>query len=364
VRVLHISPTYFGDRSYVGGGERYAYELARAMARTGEVVFLSFAAKAASHWDGPLRVEYLRRSLFFRNNPLSGSPFSHRFGKWTQWADAIHCHQAHTLGTDLAIILSRLRGKRCFVTDLGGGHSYALSNYLPLDRWVHRFLLISEYSRRLWQRDSHNGTAERLDVIYGGVDCEQFKPAEVRKSDRTLFVGRLLPHKGIDYLIDAVADDTPLDVVGRVYHDEYFNLLKAKSAGKPVTFFHRVTDDELVQKYREALVTVLPSVYQNCYGHCTEVPELLGLVVLESLACGTPVIVTNVASLPEVVEDGVTGFVVPPNDPKAIHDRMSYLRSHPELAVEMGRRGRDMVLRQFTWDAVVRRCLEAYGQSN
>jgi len=96
-------------------------------------------------------------------------------------------------------------------------------------------------------------------------------------------------------------------------------------------------------------------------GERTVVPELLGLVVLESMACGTPVIVTRVASLPELVEDGVTGFVVPPNDPGAIRDRLEYLSAHPEAVERMGRLARERVAREFTWDAVAERCLRAYG---
>jgi glycosyltransferase involved in cell wall biosynthesis len=64
--------------------------------------------------------------------------------------------------------------------------------------------------------------------------------------------------------------------------------------------------------------------------------------------------------MPEVVEDGVTGFVVPPNDPAAIGERLAWLAAHPDRAAVMGVAGRERVLRHFTWDAVVSRCLAAY----
>jgi glycosyltransferase involved in cell wall biosynthesis len=79
------------------------------------------------------------------------------------------------------------------------------------------------------------------------------------------------------------------------------------------------------------------------------------------MACGTPVIVTRVASLPELVEDGKTGFVVPPNDAAALREGIETLRRDRALAAEMGRRARAAVLERFTWPAVVRRCLQAYG---
>src|SRR5207249_2587680 len=92
-------------------------------------------------------------------------------------------------------------------------------------------------------------------------------------------------------------------------------------------------------------------------------PELLGQTLLEAMACGAPVICTTVASLPEIVKDGVTGLVVPPNNPAELRSAIQWLRNHPEAGAAMGTAGRDWVLRQFTWPAVVARCLEIYRGS-
>jgi glycosyltransferase involved in cell wall biosynthesis len=90
-------------------------------------------------------------------------------------------------------------------------------------------------------------------------------------------------------------------------------------------------------------------------------PELLGLTLLESMACGTPVICTEVGSMPELVDDGVTGFVVPPNDPLALRDRIDYLRQNSDLAQQMGQAAREKVLNHFTWEAVAKHCLAIYS---
>ena len=66
--------------------------------------------------------------------------------------------------------------------------------------------------------------------------------------------------------------------------------------------------------------------------------------------------------MPEVVEDGVTGFVVPPNNPEQLRHRVAWLAEHPMEATEMGERARNSVLAKFTWPAVVRRCLEIYAR--
>ena len=361
MKVLHISPTYFSNQSFIGGGERYAYELAKAMAQKEEVVFLSFANEPSEQREGALFVEHIQRSVFLGSHSLGANPFSSRFMKWIRWADVIHCYQVHTINTDMAVILGKMLGKKVFVTDLGGGDKFALSYHLPILKRVNAFLLISEYSKRLWERTPLKSRPESLQVIYGGVDTEKFCPANGTKNRQALFVGRILPHKGIDYLIEAVDRTWALDVVGKVYHEQYFDLLKAKSKDKAVRFHVGIGDEKLVEKYRESLVTVLPSVYEDCYGGRTVVPELLGLTVLESMACGTPVIVTEVGSLPEIVEDRVTGFLIPPNKPSAIREKIDFFLANPDIAVEMGKRGREEILKRFTWDAVAKRCLEAYG---
>ena len=359
MKVLHITPTFFDDRSYIGGGERYPYELAKTMSAHADVTFLSFADHASSSKDGNLNVEYIPRSILFNKHPLFGNPHSIKLLNRIRSADVIHCYQVHMIVTDIAIVLSKMFGKKIFVTDLGGGHKYAPSSYFPILKLPDSFLLISQYSKTLWQQPD-SGAPKRIEVIYGGVDLEKFSPGPECNKERALFVGRILPHKGIDYLVDAINNHLSLDVVGRVYHKKYFDFLKEKSKDKDVHFETNVNDEELVNKYRSAQVTVLPSVYTNCYGDTTIIPELLGLVVLESMACGTPVIVTDVAALPEFVENGVTGFIVPPNNPKAIEEKLDYLRTNPEMAIEMGMRARESVKTKFTWNAVAERCLNAY----
>ena len=100
------------------------------------------------------------------------------------------------------------------------------------------------------------------------------------------------------------------------------------------------------------------------YGDETTVPELLGQTLLEAMACGTPAVCTDVASMPEVVVDQQTGFVVPPNDPSALRARLAFLRDNSESAAEMGRAGRKRVLTHFNWRSVVDKCMNAYTSTN
>jgi glycosyltransferase involved in cell wall biosynthesis len=252
--------------------------------------------------------------------------------------------------------LGRLIRKRVFVSDLGG-RGWDISGYICTDRWFHGHLHISEHSRKVFSQVNYS----RARVIYGGVDTERFRPDPgVAKENTVLFVGRLLPHKGINYLIEAIPSDIDLQVIGQPYDAKYYALLKSIAKDKRVEFRHDCDDTALIRSYQKALCVVLPSVYQTVYGERTQIPELLGQTLLEGMACGLPAICTNVASMPEIVVDGVTGFVVPPNDPAALREKLIWLRDHPQEARRMGEAGRARVLERFTWPAVVQRCLDAY----
>jgi glycosyltransferase involved in cell wall biosynthesis len=92
------------------------------------------------------------------------------------------------------------------------------------------------------------------------------------------------------------------------------------------------------------------------------VSELLGLVVLEAMASGTPVICSRTGGLPEVVQHGVTGFLVEPGNVEELRDRLDELLGDPQLTTAMGRRARELVLERFTWKRCAQRCLEVYEE--
>jgi glycosyltransferase involved in cell wall biosynthesis len=339
----------------VGGAERYAEELARAMARRVRTTLVAFGTEERRERQGALEIWTLGRTHFVRGEP--NNPISRRLVPALRPATIVHCHQQHVVASSAAAAFCRLTGRRVFVTDLGGG-GWDVSAYVRTDAWFHGHLHISQYSRRVFGHERE----PRAHVILGGVDTARFAPdPRVTRRGGVLFVGRVLPHKGVDHLIRGLPPGVELLVMGSAPNEPYLHDLHALASGKPVRFQHDADDHTLVRAYREALCVVLPSVYRTMYGRTTTVPELLGQTLLEAMACGTPVIGTDVASIPEVIEDGVTGFLVPPSDPGALGQAIMKLRDDPALAAQMGAAGRARVERRFTWDAVVERCLEIYG---
>lgn len=356
VRVTHVVPALFAaDGGVLGGAERYALELARHMAERVPTRLVTFGPQTRAFHDGNLDVKVLGKPWRVRGQ--QGNPFAFRLLGEVRRADVIHCHQQHILASSLLAACCRLTGRRVFVSDLGGG-GWDISAYLSTDRWYHGHLHISEYSRSVFR---HAGKPW-AHVILGGVDTVKFSPDHaIAREDTVLFVGRLLPHKGINYLVEALPSDMPLEIIGQPYDPPFAAELHRLAAGKQVRFRANCDDRELVHAYRRALCLVLPSVYGSPFGHDTRVPELLGQTLLEAMACATPVLGTDVASLPEVVHHGVTGFIVPPNHPDTLREKLLWLRDHPREARAMGEAGRQRVLERFTWPEVVRRCLELYS---
>lgn len=339
--VALVIPTHFDASSVIAGAERYAFELGRALARRVPTNLITFGNENQVREYGPLRVEY-HRALCYVGGTVN--PVSFRFLGSLSAVDVIHCLQVRTIVTEVAALYGRWRGKRVFVTDLAGGVRYNLTSILPVWRGLAGALAVSEFNRR-----GHPEWPANTRVIYSGVDTERFAPDGRGGRARVLFVGRLLPFKGVDVLIQAVDGLAPLDVVGQPYDAQYAARLEGLAHGKPVTFHRAMSDDELIRAYQAARLTAIPSLVEG--GLTTAV---------ESMACGTPVVATRVGSMPELVEDGETGFLVPPDDPPALRERIVHLLEHPEVAAAMGRAGRARVLERFTWDAVADRCLAAY----
>jgi len=353
--VTHIVPALFRTSDgIIGGAERYACELARNMADVVPTTLVSFGDSDAEETIGHLKVKVLGNPHFVRGqrkNPISLSLFE------TVWdADVVHCHQQHVLASSATAMLRRLAKRKVFVSDLGGG-GWDISGYLSTDRWYNGHLHISEYSRAI----SKQSDDPRGHVILGGVDTQKFSPNwDCPRSETVLFVGRLMPHKGVNYLIEAIPEGMSLSIIGRPYDQRFVDDVRILAHGRKVTLHDDCGDADLVAAYRSASCIVLPSVYTDMYGSKSRVPELLGQTLLEGMACGIPAICTSVASMPEIVVDGVTGFVVPPNDSGALREKLHWLRDNPERARVMGEAARQRIMDHFTWPLVVKRCLEIY----
>ena len=353
MRVLHITPTYFHAESIVGGGERFPLELARAMGKYVETTVVSFGVEPKTiTLSDKVQLKVYRR--WNQANPIN--PRNPVFLKDLWNADVIHCHQYFTIPTNVAVIAGKLLAKKVFATDLGGA-GWNVAFHVNLTRWLDGYLLCSQNSASLAP-----DCLAPIQIIYAGCDTELYRPTRP-KERKVMFVGRFIAIKGIEVLIEAMPPDVPLHIIGTPYDERYYQDLKGLASGKNVSFCTGLSDQEIVDEYSSAVACVLPAVSRTMYGDVCQNAQLFALPLVEAMACETVPIATDLFAHPEIIEDGVTGFLVPPNDPAALRARIEHVLGHEAEAREMGRRGRAVVKDRFSWDAVAKRCLQAYGHA-
>jgi glycosyltransferase involved in cell wall biosynthesis len=358
VRVIHLAPTPFGQGGLFGGGERYPLELARALATQVDCELITFGRHGSVVQESAgLRIRTLRTLGWLGGHPAH--PFAPGLFGALRGAHIVHTHHMRSLPSRMAALRGRVRGQRLAVTDHGlQGDSWL--GLLP--RLFDLFLTVSAYSACQLK-----SPPSRTRVIFGGADPVRYAPDPLQTRHGVLFVGRLTPHKGIDRLLQALPDGAQLRVVGSTGHDrqaperDYPRLLQLLADGLNVEFVGAAADDELPALYRSAQVLVLPSVERTCYGRVVNTSELLGLVVLEAMASGTPVVASRIGGVPEIIADGETGFLVPPGDIAALRERLEQVLGDPLLARRLGANARAAVLERFTWTTVAERCLAAYA---
>lgn len=363
MKVIYITPTYFSDRSLIGGAERYASSLAYLMAKRVQTTLVSFGSQRQSYQEGDLSVE-----VFPVKDPIYGNMMNSinlRYISSLLNGTIIHVHHIYTLVSDVSCLISFLLGKQVFVTDHGGGGSLVISHKLPVFRCYKSLVAQSEYTLSFIPEQ----LSQKAMVIKGGVDTNQFYPlSTVEKEKKILFVGRILPHKGINYLIEGFKllgdSDYKLTILGQVKGEcsqRFYNDLKALCEGLSVEFIQDADDYCLLQEYRSSTVTVLPSVHTTCYGDYTPVPELMGFTLLESQACGTPVICTDAGAMHEFVDKGKTGLIVDQNSGQAIADALRYfIQLSPQDYQGYQHRCRAWIETYFSWSIVIKKHLELY----
>lgn len=350
VKLLLIAP-YFPPQS--GGLENYAFNIARSLMQTYdyEVVVVTSnpnEKKQIIEYYCGIKVYRLPVMLLISNTPINPS--------WylkikriidMEKPDIINSHQPVPFIGDLAAFLA---GSIPFVLTYHSGTMK--KNKIPAD------IIISLYEKFILPHTAKKATkiicasnfvrntilkkyAFKSIVIHPGTDVSLFKPSSTIARDKNLvlFICRYkIMHKmkGLYYLLDAikVLPEVKLCIVGEKgdFIDERILSVGIKR-GK-----------DLVEEMQKASLVVLPSLAHM---------ESFGMVLIEAMACQAPVIGTIIGGIPEVINDGIDGFLVPPKDSNALALAISKILADKELAARMGRAGEAKVKEKFTWDTRV-----------
>lgn len=275
-----------------------------------------------------------------------------------------HCDIIHVHWT-LAALAARIGSfyhRRPYVATLHGSEIYNLRN-----RWwgplFNRLALsqckkIIAITQAIADAAITQGVSPHLiEIIPIGINIERFKPSGKEREPFILFCGSLIPRKGVNYLLDAMAlvfkkvPEYRLVIVGTGPDCESLNR-QAQSLGisERVDFIGGQSQDQVRDWMQRAKLFVLPSLN-----------EALGIVLLEAQACGTPCVATHVDGIPEMVSTG-SGILVPPADPQALAQAMLTLLSDGNLWQSFSINGRTWAEKSLhTWDKVAQELMRIFN---
>lgn len=278
--------------------------------------------------------------------------------------DIVHLHEPFM--PMLCTTVLRLSG----TVNIGTFHAHAGSPGYELGRPFSTFLL-RRWARRLQGRIAVSQPAQQFaskylpgdyTVIPNGVDLARFSP-DVAPIDRfgdgklnILFVGRLEKRKGLNYLLEAyrqVRKEVPesrLIVVGpgTRLRRKYEKTISREDI-KDVVFVGQVDHDELPRYYRTADVFCAPATSR----------ESFGIILLEAMAMGKPIVASNIEGYASVLTTGKEGLLAPPRDAGGLAESLTTLLTDPAMRREMGEKGR-MTAARYSWQHVARRVFDYY----
>lgn len=310
-------------------------------------------------------------------------------------ADVVHCHTwyAHwggilaklNYGIPLVITVHSLEPLRPWKREqLGGGYDFTCWLERTALEMADAVIAVSQDTRRDVER-FFNIRPERMHVIYNGIDLEEYRAVTTHDSLQrlgvnpakpyVLFVGRITRQKGIIHLVNAIrhfdpgfqivlcagAPDTP-----EIALEMKEAVSRAQAEHGDVVWIEEMVDVRTkVELYSNAAVFVCPSIY-----------EPFGIINLEAMACGTPVVASSVGGIKEVVVHGETGYQVPleqvqgssfePVNPaqfsRDLADRINALMADPVKRRAFGQAGRQRVEALFGWPAIARQTADLYLQ--
>ncbi len=362
MRIVQVSPWFY---PHLGGVESHVATLSRELvARGHEVTVVTSLADASS----PER-EDMAGVHVLRVKPrvvLMRTPVVPRMRAVLRAlpADVVHAHLPPPLNAHYAADASATRGIPFVVTYhcdveipsfFGSFVESAYRRSIGADtlRQAARVIVTTRTyaatSRAVWR---HSPT-----VIPNAVDERRFRPENdggpVREKlgiaaghPLVLLVGRIVPHKGVEHFIEAAryVPEARFLVAGEGSSLAHMRrLVESFGLADRVQFLGRVSEANLPRLYAACDVFVLPSVSRL---------EAFGIVALEAMATGKPVVVADIPGVREVVEDGREGLLADPVNPQDLAAKIRRLLADPNLRADMGRRGREKVLSTFTIERV------------
>ncbi|PIV38984.1 MAG: glycosyltransferase [Candidatus Omnitrophica bacterium CG02_land_8_20_14_3_00__42_8] len=365
MKVLMINKAY---PPWTGGIESHLYGLCRSLKDKVdlEVLVSNTRFKTEVGLDGGYRVIRVASLGYVASTHLGVS-----FAKWMRKSDAdiFHFHFPYPVA-EIAYLLSMIKRRVVVTYHVDVVHHPIIWGMLR--PFLMNFLeradkIIVNSANLIGSSPVLARFADKCEVVPYGIDTGRFKMTDgiklgagkIRKSFHgpiILFVGRLVPYKGLDVLIKAMDNiNANLLIIGEgPSKKKLMQLGRENGRMNKIHFLGTLPEEELIAHYHACDIFVLPSV---------DTAESFGIVQLEAQACGKPVVSTN---LPTGVTfanlNGVTGIVVTPGSVKGLAGGINKLLLDGQLRKRLGEQSRERVSREFTLEIMAGRTLEVYNQ--
>jgi glycosyltransferase involved in cell wall biosynthesis len=349
MKIAHVTATFL---PYYSGTANVVYRTCEYLHQQGHEITV-FTPLGSSQPRFPFAVQY-QKAMFKIGNAAFTPSLIHQLAGF----DLIHLHYPYIFGAELCFIAAKIHKIPIVLTY---HQNLAAKDYRQTLFWLYRktiqpFLLsqateifVTSLDYALSPPSALQPYQQKMTELPNTINTNLYKPPDTpNKQPYVLFVGGMdSAHyfKGIDILITALANlpqATAIFVGQGNLRPNFEQQAKAQCENR-IQFIGNCSEEELIKLYQEALVTVLPS---------TSTGEAFGLVILESMACGTPVIATALPGVRTLIKDTLDGYLIEANNPKHLADVIEKMIINPQLAQEMGRKASQKVQTQYNQSTV------------
>ncbi|UCE38229.1 MAG: glycosyltransferase family 4 protein [Thermoplasmata archaeon] len=371
MKICFVTPTFYPT---IGGAENMIFEVAsRLVDIDHEVTIISrgFAGmKKVENYNG-IQVQ----RVLTINNPLGIVPLQfslfNKLGRVIKKYELVHEFYPFHMG--LSTVVRKKIAKKPLVLTLVGSDTYDPIKpipkiFNPYLSWVmNNADAVTAICGELTEHAKAQGSKKRITIIPAGVDLRKFNPnvkGDIIRKDlnikegeiMVLSVQRLHPRKKLQCLLKTARmvnqnhSQVKFVIVGEgPERENLIQMAKSLDLENNVIFTGLVPETQLPKYYAACDIFALHSLYEG-----------FGMVLVEAMATGKPVVSTNVGAIPEVVDHGKTGLLVPPLNEMALGENIIRLIEDKELRKKMGRNGLIRTQQKYNWDNIVKEYLDIY----
>lgn len=368
MRILQTPPRFY---PYIGGVENSVHSLSKELIKLGHQVKV-ICANEPPFGDKIIEGIEVKRLKYIgkiaNTNITLGLPRAIINADF----DIVHSYIPTPWSVDWSAIISLIKAKPFIVTYYNnivgrGIYSYLAQEYnfiiLPILLRFAKKIIIT-HKRYIDYSPYLKDCLKKIAIIPVGVDLEQFnKNNQIHKQEKTIFFLGLLDefhrYKGLDYLIramDLVRKEIPevkliVGGEGRL-KEEYRKLAHSLGLSEQIDFAGFIPEEKLAEYYNNCDVFVLPSISFEQEG--------FGIVLLEAMACGKPVVTTNITGLADKIQQRKAGIVVRPKDVNALGRAIVDILKDKDCALKMGTQARRLVEEEYAWNKIAKRIENLY----